>query len=105
MVRCRYGKAFRLYVFFCEFINGLAARYPEIFEGGGTTSQHQINFSKKWRAYATLMELADNDILKVDIVVKEPLEKCLLYLAYRADKNELEGLLHKEAMKNISAGK
>ena len=47
------------------------------------------------------MELADNKIGLIDAVVKEPLEKCLLYLAYKADKNQLEGLLHKEAMKAI----
>jgi len=47
------------------------------------------------------MELADNDLSKVDWVVGEPLEKCLLYLAYKADKNELETLLHKEALKKL----
>lgn len=47
------------------------------------------------------MELSDNDILKIDTVTKEPLEKCLLYLAYRADKNQLEMLMHREALKNV----
>ena len=47
------------------------------------------------------MELANNDITKVDIVTNEPLEKCLLYLSYKSDKNELEALLHREAMKKI----
>ena len=51
------------------------------------------------------MELADNDLLKIEIVTREPLEKCLLYLAYKADKNQLEMLMHREAMKNISATK
>jgi DNA phosphorothioation-dependent restriction protein DptG len=92
-------------VFFYQFAKGLAERYPEVFEGDGATSQHQINFGKKWRSYATIVELANGDVKEIDEVVKEPLEKCLLFLAYRADKNQLEHLMHKEAMKNIGAGK
>jgi hypothetical protein len=34
-------------------------------------------------------------------VTKEPLEKCLLYLSYKADRNHLETLMHKEAMKGM----
>jgi len=37
----------------------------------------------------------------MDEVVKEPLEKCLLWLAYQSDKVELEELMHKDAMKKI----
>jgi len=79
----------------------LSERYTELFEGGGTTSQHQVNFGKKWRAYATIVELADGKLKEIDEVVKEPLEKCLLYLAYKADKVQLESMMHKEAMKSI----
>jgi len=103
MVRCRYGNTLGHHVFFCSFAKGLAERYPEVFEGDGTSSQHQVNFGKKWRSYATIVELAGGDIKEIDEVVKEPLEKCLLFLAYRADKNQLEQLMHKEAMKNIGA--
>jgi hypothetical protein len=92
-------------VFFCSFANGLTERYPELFEGGGNPTQHEVNFSKKWRAYSTIIELADGKIKELDEVVKEPLEKCLLYLAFKADKSQLEGILHKEAMKSISASK
>ena len=87
--------------FFIKFINGLVERYPELFEGGGTSSQLQYNFGKKWKGYSSLVELAQNDVTKLDEITKQPLEKCLLMLAYRSDKNELENLLHKEAMKNI----
>jgi hypothetical protein len=45
--------------------------------------------------------LAEGDILKIDKVVEEPLEKCLLYLAFKTDRNELDRLQHNEAMKNI----
>ena len=90
-----------MHCFFCQFINGLAERYPEIFDGEGYTSQHQANFGKKWSAYSTLIDLAGGDITKIDSITKEPLEKCLLYLAFKSDKNKTETLLHNEAMKKI----
>ena len=85
-------------VFFCEFVNGLAEKYPEIFDGEGVESKHQLNFGKKWGNYSTIFELAKGDILKYDSVVKEELEKCLLYLSYISDKARLEQMLHTEAM-------
>ena len=88
-------------VFFCSFANGLTERYTELFEGRGTASQHEINFSKKWRAYSTILSLADGEFKEIDRVVEEPLEKCLLYLAYKSDKIELESMVHREAMKSI----
>ena len=97
----RYGVPLGCVVFFCSFANGLTERYPEIFEGDGTASQHQINFGKKWRSYSTIIELADGKLKEIDEVVKEPLEKCLLYLSYKSDKSQLESLMHKEAMKSI----
>lgn len=47
------------------------------------------------------MELAKENILDVDKVIEEPLEKCLMYLAYKADKIVMEDLLHKEAIKRM----
>ena len=87
--------------FFIKFTNRLTEFYPELFEGGGASSQHQANFSKKWSNYATIIELAEGDILKIDEVVEQPLEKCLLYLAYKADKVQLETLIHNEMIKTI----
>ena len=87
--------------FFHQFINGLAERYPELFEGRGISSEHQVNFGKKWKGYSALVELAAGDITKFEVITTQPLEKCLLLLAYIADKNELETLLHKEAMKKM----
>ena len=105
MVKIRYASKLGYAVFFCSFADGLIERYPELYEGDGTSSQHTVNFGKKWRAYSTIIELADNRLKEIDEVVKEPLEKCLLYLAYKADKAQLESLLHKEAMKSLGAGK
>lgn len=45
------------------------------------------------------MQLCDNNVLKIDEVVQQPLEKCLLFLAYQADKVQLEDMLHREMMK------
>jgi predicted transport protein len=44
------------------------------------------------------MQLSGEDVLKVDEVVTQPLEKCLLYLAYKADKSFLEGQIHREML-------
>jgi hypothetical protein len=101
VVGCKYGSSLGSTVFFCSFANGLSERYPELFEGGGNASQHQANFGKKWRNYATIIELADGKLNQIDEVVKEPLEKCLLFLSYKADKVQLESLMHKEAMKSV----
>lgn len=98
MVRCWYGYPLWLSVFFCEFVNGLGEKYPEIFDGDGVESKHQINFAKKWGTYSTIYELAKGDITKYDGVVKEELEKCLLYLSYISDKIKLEEMMHTEAM-------
>ena len=88
-------------VFFYQFTKGLVELYPELYEPGTIPTQHQINFGKKWKAYSTIYELANGDITMIDKVVEEPLEKCLLFLAYRADKVLLEDLMHKDAMKGI----
>ena len=84
-------------------MSGLTTLYPELFEEGfsGDTSQHQINFARKWKSYTSIVQLANGDITKIDEVVDEPLEKCLLFLAYQSDKVQLEDLMHKQALKKI----
>jgi hypothetical protein len=98
---CRHGCPHGHSLFFSEFINGLAERYPEIYEGGGYSTPAEENFGKKWRHYSSIYDLANGDILKFTEVVEMPLEKCLLYLSYKADTNFLHTLLHKEAIKKI----
>lgn len=101
MVRCNYGCALWMFVFFSSFANGLNERYPEIFDGDGVESKHQANFARKWRSYSTIYELAGGNIQKIDEVVEEPLEKCLLFLSYKSDMSRLETLIHKESLKSI----
>jgi len=48
------------------------------------------------------MELSKEDVTQIDTVIEQPLEKCLMYLAYRADKVLMEDLMHKEAIKKMS---
>ena len=47
------------------------------------------------------MELAGGDIARFDEISREPLEKCLLYLAYKSDKNVLQKLMHDQAIKKM----
>jgi hypothetical protein len=101
VVGCYNGYTLWHHVFFCSYINGLNEKYPELFDGDGTSSQHQINFGKKWKAYATIVELANGNVKEIDGVTKEPLEKCLMLLAYKSDKVQLEGLMHKEALNSM----
>ena len=99
MGRSWHGCALWGFFFLLSFIQSLAVRYPELYEEpDGDVSQHQINFGKKWGEYSTVAQLAGENILKFDKVVKKPLEECLLYLAYLSDKQLTEKLLHKESM-------
>ena len=88
-------------VFFYYFSNGLTELYHELYEPDGTSTQHQINFAKKWRGYSSIIELANGDIQKINEVTTLPLEQCLLFLAYKSDKVLLESMMHKEAMRGI----
>ena len=86
--------------FFRNFTEGLIEKYPELFDAiNGNTTQHQINFGKKWKNYASVIALSNNDIRAIRDVVLLPLEECLLFLAYQSDYNHLQNLIHKEAMK------
>lgn len=102
MVRCTNECTLWSTFFFIQFVNGLAERYAEIFDEGGSASGHQVNFSKKWGSYATIVELAAGDITRFDSIAQEPLEKCLLYLCYKSDKVVLENLMHKESLAKMN---
>ena len=103
MVRYHYGLALGLSFFFQRFVQGLIERYPEVFDGGisgdGLAPDAQANFSRKWKSYISIVQLSQGDITKIDEVVLQPLEKCLLMLAYMADRANVEELVHKAAMK------
>ena len=102
MERGKYGCSFRCSVFFYQFVKGLIEKYPEIFDSeGGDSSQHQINFGKKWGAYQSLITLSGGELLNIDEIVRQPLEKCLLFLSYHSDYNLLQNMIHKESLKKV----
>jgi hypothetical protein len=106
VLKCYNGCTFRRPFFFHRFIENLIEFYPEIYEGpDGDVSPIELNFGKKWKSYTSIYQLAEGDIGKFDSVVSEPLEKCLLFLCYKADKNRIETLLHREAMNRASKGR
>jgi hypothetical protein len=39
--------------------------------------------------------------MRMDEITEQPLEKCLLWLAYQSDRVQLEELMYKEQMKKI----
>ena len=101
MVRRGYAHTLRSTFFFIQFINGLTERYSEIFDEGGSSSPIQANFAKKWGSYITIVELAGGDITRFNSIAEEPLEKCLLYLCYKADKGVVENTIHKENLAKL----
>ena len=95
----RNGLSLWLFFFLQSFIQGLTTRYPEIYEEpSGDISQYQINFGTKWRGYASVATIAEDNLLMFDKVLSKPLEECLLFLCYKADKAMVEQLQHKEMM-------
>ena len=102
--RFRNGCSLWSMVFFYQFVNGLIELYPELYdeESNGNVTQYQINFGKKWGNYSAVIELANGNINEIDLVVKQPLEKCLLLLAFKADTNYVSEMIHKEQMAKIS---
>jgi len=91
-----------MFFFLQSYLKSLVERYPELFEGnpgdGSESSIHTHNFSKKWGSYTSIVSLANEDVTKFDVVTSMELEQCLLYLSYKADKNQLEGIIHRQAM-------
>ena len=104
MVRNFYGYSLLHFFFLQSYLQGLAERYPEIFEGGSIeagdpSSTYSANFSRKWGGYQSIAILAGEDITKFDTITQLPLETCLLNLCYIADKVQMERSIHKANMR------
>jgi len=79
-----------------EFTTGLSERYPELYEEGEEPSHtHQVNFGRKWGGYQSVIKLTKDNIMGFDEVLKQPLEKCLLYLSYHADLTRVQKMEQK----------
>ena len=81
---------------FFEFIERTTEEYPEVFKSGGTSEgESASDYWFKWGWYATIVELASNDILKIDSVLETEVKEMLMFLAHKLDKAKLEESLRK----------
>jgi hypothetical protein len=76
-----------------EVTNG----YPDLFrETNQEGSEHLSDFSettqfgKQWGWYQSIYALAQGDVTKFDEITKLPLTKCLTYITFEKQKNEIE---------------
>jgi hypothetical protein len=104
VLRFRNGYTLGSILLFFLFINGIIERYPELYDedGGGNSTQHQINFGRKWGNYSTIVELCGGDINKMDEVLTQPLEKTLLLLAFKSDRALMEKMINDEQMRRMN---
>jgi hypothetical protein len=79
-----------------EFRKRLSTNYSFIF-GTGNEDEPEANdysertqFSKQWGWYNSIYALAKGDVTKFDEVTKLGVRKCLTYLTYERQKNEIE---------------
>lgn len=84
-------------MFFLEFRKRVIKRYPKLF--GNRDEQNderesdyslRTQFGKKWGWYGSIYGLTKGDLTKYDEVVKYGLHKCLTYLTFEQEKNEIE---------------
>ena len=89
-------------VFFLRFRQGVVESYPELYteqsDTGGDLSA-QANFGAKWGWYQSIYGLAGGDVLKFDAVTELPIFKCLNFLTFDKEKNEIEAAMIKKAYK------
>ena len=88
--------------FFLQFRDRVIDGFPELFGDGDRESQDlspQGGFGAKWGWYQSIYGLAKGDITKFDEVTAEPLYKCLMYLVFEKEKNQLEAKMIKNSMK------
>ena len=91
-----------MYGFFLQFRDRVVDSFPQLFgerDDSGEDLSAQGGFGKKWGWYQSIYGLAKGDITKFDKVTEEPLFKCLMYLTFEKEKNELEANLIKKSMK------
>jgi hypothetical protein len=82
--------------FFFGFTERLTDRYPDLFSGGNEEDQGSksisstAGFERKWSGYNTIAILSNQDITKFDTITELPVHKCLTYLSYLKDHNEVQ---------------
>jgi hypothetical protein len=88
-----------------EFRKRVTAGYPELFGEGDEEGQEPINdfsettqFAKRWGWYQSIYGLAKGDVTRFDEVTELRLTKCLTYLVFEKQKNEIE---HRQFQRNL----
>jgi hypothetical protein len=93
-----FGRSDKFFGFFLDFRKRVIKRYPKLY-GDGTNKDEEgrildfdarTQFGKKWGWYSSIYGLAKGDLTKYDEVTKYGLFKCLTYLSFEAEKNEIE---------------
>lgn len=88
--------------FFLRFRDRVIDSFPSLFGDGNEEGQDlsaQGGFGRKWGWYQSIYGLAKGDITKFDEVTEEPVFKCLTYLTFEKEKNELESKMIQKAIK------
>jgi len=87
-------------VFFLPFKQRIAENYPELFnEGNSKDYSAKANFAAKWGWYQSIYGLSGGDLQKFDIVENTNVHKCLMFMAFEKEKNEIESNMIKSKMK------
>ena len=83
-----------------EFKQRINKSYSELFEGGITESDltAKANFGRKWNWYSSIYRLSNSNITKFNEVTKLPIHKCLMFLTFEKDKNEVEARMIKNKL-------
>jgi hypothetical protein len=80
-----------------EFRKRITTKYDSLFRTGDNEESESIGdfsegtqFSKQWGWYQSIYALAKGDVTKFDEVTAMGLLKCLTYLTFEKQKNEIE---------------
>jgi hypothetical protein len=74
-----------------EFRIGFGELYPKLFGEGNEQDEYssESQFSKEWGWFASLAELAKNDVTRIEKVTKLNMHLCFKFLSYKIGKDEL----------------
>jgi hypothetical protein len=74
-----------------EFRDRLVENYDELFGQGAETGLDRLSqFGAKWGWYQSLYGLSGGDITKLEYITKLNLHQCLMMLAFKKEKIEIE---------------
>ena len=93
-----------MYAFFLSFRDRIVKSYPELYGSGGEEGEaYQLSaeggFGAKWGWYQSIYALAKGDVRRFDEVTELALHKCLTFLMFEKEKNELEAEMIKKQYK------